>query len=294
MNCKINRALPASLLIGLLSGLLSLATVAAPLPRHEAVPGGVAVLALDLHSSDTPKVEFNDRRVMVLRDKQTWFAVVGIPLSSKPGPHQLRITPVGGKAFEMSFQVGDKEYATQRLTITKKRLVDPNAEDLKRIRRETALMQAAYAEWRPQLDMRDLFALPVDGPFSSPFGLRRFFNDKPRRPHSGLDIAASEGTPISAPAAGKVVVTGNFFFNGNTVLIDHGQGLVSMYCHMSRIDVEDGNGVARGQILGAVGKTGRVTGAHLHWSLSLNNTRVDPLLFVNAQAIANVVGAAKP
>lgn len=264
----------------LLTCLVTSNPAAAPLPRHEPVPGGVAVLPLNLNTAATPKVRFNKHRVMVLHEHDTWFAVVGIPLSSKPGAHRLEIEPPGEKAFPLSFQVRAKEYATQRLTIKKKRLVDPNDEDLQRIRKESALMKAAYADWRPEFEMRDLFALPVEGPFSSPFGLRRFFNDKPRRPHSGLDIAAGQGTPINAPAAGTVVVTGNFFFNGNTVLLDHGQGLVSMYCHMSRIDVANGDTVERGRTIGAVGKTGRVTGAHLHWSVSLNNTRVDPLLFV--------------
>jgi murein DD-endopeptidase MepM/ murein hydrolase activator NlpD len=124
-------------------------------------------------------------------------------------------------------------------------------------------------------------ALPVTAPVSSPFGLRRFFNEQPRKPHSGLDLAAAEGTPISAPASGKITDTGDFFFNGNTVFIDHGQGLVTMYCHLSKIDVEPGQTVNTGDIIGAVGKTGRVTGAHLHWSVSLNNTRIDPTLFLD-------------
>ena len=122
---------------------------------------------------------------------------------------------------------------------------------------------------------------PVEGRYSSPFGLRRFFNEQARKPHSGLDIVANEGTPVRAAADGVVINTGNYFFNGNTVFIDHGQGLITMYCHLNRIDVSDGQQVKRGDLIGGVGSTGRVTGAHLHWSVLLNGTLVNPELFLS-------------
>jgi len=112
--------------------------------------------------------------------------------------------------------------------------------------------------------------------------LRRFFNGEERNPHSGLDFAAATGTPIKSPAAGKVILTGNYFFNGNTVFVDHGQGLISMFCHLSRIDVAVGDEVPRGGVLGKVGSTGRATGPHLHWNVSLNGNRVDPAIFIGA------------
>jgi murein DD-endopeptidase MepM/ murein hydrolase activator NlpD len=213
---------------------------------------------------------------MVIRHSGRWQAVVGIHLDANPGTHQLQIAD---RAASVPFQVQTRQYAEQRLTIKNKRQVNPNTEDLKRIRRERDRITAALQHWTDTPPAEIRFTLPVTGQLSSPFGLRRYFNDQPRKPHSGIDIAAPEGTLIHAPAAGQVIELGAFFFNGNSVFIDHGQGLVTLYCHLSRVDVKPGQRIARGEILGTVGQTGRVTGPHLHWSVSLNDTRVDPSLF---------------
>jgi len=249
------------------------------LPRAESVPGGVALVPLP-DSKPEPTVFYQNDRVMVLHRADGWWAVVGIPLETRPGQAHLTYHPPGGKAQRVNFSVTDKTYETQRLQIENKRMVEPEKQDLDRIGRESKLIARAFASFRDVQPESILFDLPVSAPMSSPFGLRRFFNDQPRKPHSGLDLAAEFGTPVRAPADGRVLDTGNYFFNGNTVFLDHGQGLITMYCHLSRIDVKPGQTLRRGDTLGAVGKTGRATGPHLHWSVSLNDTRVDPMLFL--------------
>jgi murein DD-endopeptidase MepM/ murein hydrolase activator NlpD len=270
-------------LLALLLVFFSGALRAAALPHAEPVPGGVAIVALERSGAKAPRAYFNGDRVMVLKGEREWLAVVGIPLDTKPGTYAVRV-----RDRNLSFTVQDKQYAVQRVTIENKRKVDPTALDLKRIRRESAIIHAALSAWHARTSVPLRFDLPVLGPVSSPFGLRRIFNGEPRNPHSGIDIAVPAGTPIHAPAPGRVAAIGNFFFDGNMVLIDHGQGLVTMYGHMEKILVKKGQRLARGQVIGLVGQTGRATGPHLHWGVSLNNARVDPTLFLSPDALARL------
>lgn len=264
--------------------LFSLSAAAIDLPTESRVPGGVALIPLSgLDTPTAPSAWYRGNRVMVIPTQDTryanqasWLAVIGIPLSAKASQQQLM--KADGQRFPFTIQ--DKAYKEQRLTVTNKRHVNPNTQDLERYKREKAEMVAAFKAWSTPAISTTQFNLPATGRFSSPFGLKRFFNDQPRNPHSGLDIAGGQGGPISAPSPGKVVAVGEYFFNGNTVIVDHGYGLTTMYCHMSKIDVKVGDQLNTGDSIGKIGKTGRVTGPHLHWSVSLNNTRVDPLLFV--------------
>ncbi len=249
------------------------------LPLAEPVPGGIAIVDLNAVTEPAPQVYYRQRRVLVRAQGKRWQALVGIPLAVKPGIHRLTIRQ-NGKTRYREFSVAAKQYATQHITLKNKRMVNPYARDLERIRKEKKIILKALASWREEPQVQTAFLLPVEGRLSSPFGLRRFFNGQPRKPHSGLDIAAPKGTVIRAPADGVISTTGNFFFNGNTVFIDHGQGLITMFCHMNRIDVKPGSRVRQGDVIGQVGMTGRVTGPHLHWSVSLNNSRVDPKLFL--------------
>ena len=244
------------------------------------VPGGIAVITLPA-DAEPATARYRDRKVLVTRnDDNDYVAVIGLSLGSKPGRHYLKVKNSSGETQNLGFQVEDKAYEEQHITIKDKRKVNPEKRDMERIARESKQIKSALRHWSQQDDVVLAFEKPVEGPTSSPFGLRRFFNEQARNPHSGLDIAAPEGTPIRAPAPGTIIETGDFFFNGNTVLLDHGQGLVTMYCHMNRIDVTPGQTVDSGEILGEVGMTGRVTGPHLHWGVSLNDARIDPLLLL--------------
>jgi murein DD-endopeptidase MepM/ murein hydrolase activator NlpD len=180
------------------------------------------------------------------------------------------------------FQVSAKQYSTQHIEIKDKRKVNPYASDMDRILKEKKRKQKARNHYTDGVvDVN--FLLPVTGIQTGSFGRRRVFNGQARNPHSGMDIAADSGTPVLAPSAGTVIELGDFFFSGNLVYIDHGQGLITLFAHLSEIDVELGERVNKGQVIGKVGATGRVTGPHLHWSLGLNGTWIDPALFFAAQ-----------
>ena len=258
----------------LILGLLTFGQHAIGLPEHDPVPGGIALVPLPTDRN----AMFDGRLVMITESGGGYVAVVGIPLSRSPGSSHLDTAE--GKVY---FNVKEKKYEEQRLTIQNKRKVSPYAQDMNRITRERAEMDKAFNTFTPISRAEINFDLPTEGIVSSSFGLRRILNDQPRSPHSGIDIAAPEGTPIHSPAKGTIVATGDYFFNGKTVMVDHGQGLITMYCHMSSISVDIGQAVDKSQYLGDVGKTGRVTGAHLHWSVSLNNARVNPNLFLNQE-----------
>ncbi len=268
-------------------GLYSLSAQALTLPEEARVPGGIALVPLTgLSAAKKPAGWYKGNRVMIvsskntpLADKAHWVAIAGIPLKANAKKQQhLR-----ANATSYYFDIKDKKYRAQYLTVKNKRHVNPDPKDIARWRREKVEMVAAFKNWSNPAQPVTQFVLPAKGPFSSPFGLKRFFNKQPRNPHSGLDIAAPKGAPITAPAPGTVVAVNNYFFNGNTVILDHGNGLTSLYCHMSQTDVKLGDKLKLGDSIGKVGKTGRVTGPHLHWTVSLNNTRVDPLLFVEGK-----------
>jgi murein DD-endopeptidase MepM/ murein hydrolase activator NlpD len=253
----------------------------ASLPHASSVPGGVAVISLGSVATDdgTPQSWLGDQPVLVTSDHDQWYAVVGLPLDMAPGPHELRVK-IGDATEMQDFVVNSKDYPEQHITLKDKSKVELSSADEARAEREIGEITELKHHWRAAQDTDLAFIRPAKGKLSSQFGLRRFFNEEPRSPHAGIDLAVARGTPVKASGRGQVLAVGDYFFNGKTIFIDHGNGLITMYCHLDRIDVKAGDAVRKGQRIGRSGMTGRATGPHLHWSVILNGVMVDPELFV--------------
>lgn len=256
------------------------ADAAADLPEHTPRPGGIAIVPVS-SGELRPVVKFGGKKTLLLREGDAWYAVVGIPLATTAGAAELSVADDEQMSSIVEFDVVPHSYREQRLNVERS-YVEPDPAQLERIFGERKVIDAALNNYR-DVDVGSLsLPSPVPGKRSPSFGFRRFFNDQPRSPHSGMDIAAPSGTKIRAPISGVVTATGHYFFNGNTVIVDHGQGFVTMYCHLERIDVGIDEAVESGDTLGIVGATGRVTGAHLHFGTYLNGTAIDPVLFLEA------------
>ena len=258
------------LLLGVLllasSGLMASEPAASPSPT--AVPGGIYRWSLPDGATD---LRFNTRPVLIRGAE----ALVGLPLRQPLRPADITYR-LDDQTRSHAFEVSDKAYSEQHITLKNREMVNPNPEQLARIRRESSRQRALYLTFSDRTPPQNGFLRPLEGPVSSLFGHRRFFNGEPRNPHSGLDIAAPTGAEIRAPADAEVTLVDHLYYNGKTIFLDHGQGLITMYCHLSEPLVNEGETVQQGQVIGLVGATGRVTGPHLHWSVSLNGYRVDP------------------
>ncbi len=225
------------------------------------------------------EIQWRNRDVPLARVDDRWITIIGADLDMSPGDHPATVSFhfADGRNEERReiVRVTDKSFPITRLTV-EPRFVELSPENLARANRESRRLGAVFRTVTPEILWREPFDVPIPEGEGSNFGHRRVFNDQPRNPHSGADISATTGTPVSAANRGRVIVTGDFFFNGNTVILDHGLGIYSMYLHLSRIDVAEGDIADKGATVGLVGATGRVTGPHLHWGFRIQNARVDP------------------
>jgi hypothetical protein len=213
-------------------------------------------------------------------DAETWRALVGIDLATKPGRHDVIVTS-GDVRTSHPLVVQARAFPTRRLKVDPA-LVTPPPDARERIEREARELAAAWETSSSEPLWSGRFVHPVPDPANSAFGTHSVYNGVPRSQHSGADFASPTGRPVKAPNAGRVVLAGSRYFTGNTVLIDHGQGLFSLMAHLSEIDVKPGDPVAAGDVVGKVGATGRVTGPHLHWTVRINGARIDPLSLLHA------------
>ena len=284
---KINLWIRTTFLIGALT-IANTAAAQTKLPRALPVPGGIAIVKVaDFQTqAQAPLVTSDGKRVWTVKQNNAWVAVVGLPLSIKAGEHHIDAILDGQtKPQKIAFSVKDKKYAVQRLTISNKAMVDPPPEVLERIENESKHLAKVRSTFTASNSTHGAFSLPADGKLSSKFGLGRVLNGQPRSPHAGLDLAIDVGTPVVAAADGVLLDADDYYYCGKTAFIDHGNGLISMHCHLNEFIAKVGDVVKRGDVIGKSGVTGRITGPHLHWSIFLNTVSVDPELFLK-QTIA--------
>jgi murein DD-endopeptidase MepM/ murein hydrolase activator NlpD len=217
-------------------------------------------------------------------DPLKWSSLIGIDLDTTPGRYVVAVTArdADGKAVTVEYPItiAPKTFATRTLTVDPQ-FVTPPREALARIEQESKKVRAILDVVSPERYWIGPFVLPVPGRTISEFGKRSVYNGQPRSPHAGTDFAGATGTPVKAPNAGRVVLAANLYYSGNTIILDHGCGLFSYFGHLSVLSVHEGDAVATGDVVGKVGATGLVTGPHLHWSVRLAGTRVDPLSLID-------------
>ena len=251
-------------------------------PQHAPYPGGVAVVKLSESTTAVLDVTYLGNRVLTVKREEGLYGIVGIPLDAVPGMQKIHVAAGQNTVqvvYETSFEIEPKTYPMQHLKIAP-RFLQLSPENQQRNERDQPLIAAAKKHRSDTPPATLLLDLPAAGRLSARFGIRRTLNGKPSWPHGGLDVAISTGTPLRAAADGRIIATDDYFYSGKSVWVDHGQGFITLYIHMSRIDVKEGDAVARGAVLGLSGATGQVTGPHLHWAVLLNGTYVDPELFL--------------
>ena len=246
---------------------------------------GSAVQLAFPHEPGVKSVEivWNNKKIPGFRINDAWSSILGVDLDTKPGEHKIDVvfTMEDGRVEKRDavIKVVEKKYPTTELKVDDK-YVELSKTDLARANRESKETEAIYATITNEMLWDEAFTIPIPGRTGTNFGHRRIFNGEPRAPHAGADLHATTGTPIHATNRGRVVLAKSLFFTGNTVILDHGLGIYSLYAHLSRINVKRGEMVNNGQVVGLAGATGRVTGPHLHWGMRVQGARVDPFTLV--------------
>lgn len=250
-----------------------------------AQPGEIMlVVVTGQEDGRAPSGSFGGAPLSFFRGKKgTFLSFAGIDLDVSTGPRrmvlELRDEAGAASAWDQELLVEQKEFNIQRIHV-KQKFVTPKKDDNSRAEEEAKRLTDLFTGVTAERFFGESFQSPIPGATSARFGDRRVFNDVPKAPHSGADLRAAMGEPVHAPAGGKVVLTENLFYQGNTVILDHGYGLYSYYCHLSEYSVKVGDVVRPGAALGKVGATGRVTGPHLHWAVKSGGARVDPFSLI--------------
>jgi murein DD-endopeptidase MepM/ murein hydrolase activator NlpD len=264
---------------------MNLLQIAAFLAISIAAQQGQAVRLSVPNEPGIEAVEFHwqDITIPYTRQGNTWISVVGIDLDTKPGayPGEIRVTKNGAvEAREAVLNVKEVNFPVEHLKVAEQ-YVELSPENSERALREAKIIEDIHKTVSGGAMWREPFVVPIAGREGSNFGKRRVFNGESRNPHAGADLRATTGTPIRSANRGKVVLARNLFFTGNTVIVDHGLGVYTLYAHLSRMDVKENAIVERAQVIGLAGATGRVTGPHLHWGSRVQNSRVDPYSLIS-------------
>ena len=249
-------------------------------------PGGIYI-------TEISKAEYNQellidgQKILKWNKNNKFYVLYGLSYHLKTKQHRLEIKNKDGAVLrEIGINIVQKSFRTQKINVNKK-YTKPTDKVLEKIKKDRIKLVKARKIWfenNPDME----FILPVKGITTGVFGTKRFYNGIEGNYHNGFDIAADTGTPIVAPSSGKITLTGNFFYNGKSIILDHGRGLKSIMIHLDEILVEENQYVEKGQIIGKVGTTGKSTGAHLHWSVLVNNTYIDPELLIDKSAIGHL------
>jgi murein DD-endopeptidase MepM/ murein hydrolase activator NlpD len=269
-------------------------------PARSSRQGDVVVLtATTSQPVDEMRVRAFDRDLATFRlGPTTWQTLVGVDIDTKPGMYTVSFETTSARGtITAVFNVGvtAREFGRRVLTVDDS-FVNPPEPVLARITREALELEQLWMQSEPRRLWTGSFVRPVPGRVNGAFGSRSIFNGEARQPHGGADFLSPTGTPIRAPNSGRVLLARNLYFTGNTVVVDHGLGVFSLLAHLSVVAVREGDTVIRGEIIGQVGATGRVTGPHLHWAVRMNGARVDPvavLAIAGQERSATQIGAAR-